>query len=130
MKEVMSIVRFNKMNVTKRALVDAGFYAMTTLKVMGRGKANVDYMLAEGVKSGVEEAENENAPSLKFVPKRLVTIVVPDDKVRDVIDTIMEVNQTGNHGDGKIFVLPVSGAVRISTEETGDAAIDNSVTNK
>ncbi len=128
MKEVMAIVRFNKMNITKRALADAGFYSLTTLKTMGRGKGNVDYLLLAGAEQGHEEAISQLGPSLKLVPKRLITMVVPDEKVKGVIDAIIEVNRTGNHGDGKIFVLPVLDAIRIRTGETGAEAIDSIVT--
>lgn len=128
MKEVMAIVRFNKMNITKRALADSGFYSMTTLKTMGRGKGSVDYLLLEGAEQGHEEAISQLGPSLKLVPKRLITLVVPDDKVKAAIDAIIEVNRTESHGDGKIFVLPMLDAVRIRTEETGDEAIDTVVT--
>ena len=127
MKEVMAIIRFNMMNVTKRALADAGFYSLTTLKVMGRGKAAVDYFLMQGAETGHEEAAAQLSASPKLIPKRLITLVVTDDQVKIVIKTITEVNQTGKKGDGKIFVLPVSEAVRVRTGETGEKAIDNVV---
>jgi nitrogen regulatory protein PII 2 len=125
MKEVMAIVRFNMMNITKRALADAGFYSLTTIKVMGRGKGSVDYFLMQGAGNGYEEAISQLSPSPKLVPKRLILLVVPDDKVKNVVNTVIEVNQTGKRGDGKIFVMPVKEAFRVSTGETGDAAIDN-----
>jgi nitrogen regulatory protein PII 2 len=125
MKEIMAIIRFNMMNITKRALSDAGVYSLTTLKVMGRGKGNVDYSLMHGVEEGHEEAISQLSPSPKLIPKRLITLVVPDDQVKKVINTLIEVNRTGKKGDGKIFILPVNDAVRVRTGETGDAAIDN-----
>jgi nitrogen regulatory protein PII 2 len=128
MKEVMAIIRFNMMNVTKRALSDAGFYSLTTLKVMGRGKGNVDYFLLDGAKNGNEEAVSQLGPSPKLIPKRLVTLVVPDDQAKNVVKTIIEVNQSGRKGDGKIFILPIIDAVRVRTGETGEKAIDNVTT--
>jgi nitrogen regulatory protein PII 2 len=125
MKEVMAIIRFNRMNVTKRALSDAGFYSLTTLKVMGRGKGNLDYFLMEGAEEGHEEAISQLSATPKLVPKRLITLVVPDDQVQKLVKTILEVNSTGKKGDGKIFVLPIMDAIRLRTGETGDAAIDN-----
>lgn len=128
MKEVMAIIRFNKINQTKRALVDAGFPAITTLKVMGRGKGNVDYLLLAGAEAGYEEAISQLGPSLKLIPKRLITLVVPDDQVKAVTEAVIEVNRTENHGDGKLFVLPIEDAVRVRTGERAESAIDTGVT--
>lgn len=125
MKEVMAIIRFNMMNITKRALSDGGFYSLTTLKVLGRGKGNVDYFILKGVEDGHEEAILQLGPSPKLLPKRLVKLVVSDDQVQSVVKTIIEVNQTGQKGDGKIFVLPVNDAVRVRTGETGEKAVNN-----
>jgi len=125
MKEVMAIVRFNMMNVTKRALADAGFYSLTTLKVTGRGKGNVDFFLLQGAETGHEEAVAQLSSAPKLIPKRLITLVVQDDQVKNAVKIITEVNQTGQKGDGKIFVLPITDAVRVHTGETGDKAIDN-----
>jgi nitrogen regulatory protein PII 2 len=125
MKEVMAIVRFNMMNVTKRALADAGFYSLTTLKVTGRGKGNVDFFLLQGAETGHEEAVAQLSSAPKLIPKRLITLVVQDDDVKNAVKVITEVNQTGQKGDGKIFVLPITDAVRVHTGETGDKAIDN-----
>jgi nitrogen regulatory protein PII 2 len=125
MKEVMAIIRFNMMNVTKRALADAGFYSLTTLKVMGRGKGNVDFFLLQGAEAGQEEAISQLSSAPKLIPKRLITLVVPDDQVKTVVKAISEVNHTGKKGDGKIFVLPIDEAVRVRTGETGEKAIDN-----
>ena len=125
MKEVMAIVRFNMMNVTKRALADAGFYSLTTLKVTGRGKGNVDFFLLQGAETGHEEAVAQLSSAPKLIPKRLITLVVQNDQVKNAVKVIIEVNQTGQKGDGKIFVLPITDAVRVHTGETGDKAIDN-----
>jgi nitrogen regulatory protein PII 2 len=59
----------------------------------------------------------------KLYGKRVVTIVVKDDQVPDVVAAIIAVNQTGKPGDGKIFVLPLADAVRVRTAETGQKAI-------
>ena len=124
MKEIMAIIRMNKMNDTKRALTDAGVSALTARKVMGRGKGKVDFFLLQGAQQGAEEAINQLGEGPKFIPKRLLTVVVPDDKAARVVRTISEVNRTGNPGDGKIFVLPIIDAVRVRTGEAGDVAVD------
>ena len=125
MKEVMAIVRFNMINVTKRALADAGFYSLTTLKVTGRGKGNVDFFLLQGAETGHEEAVAQLGSAPKLIPKRLITLVVQNDQVKNAVKVIIEVNQTGQKGDGKIFILPITDAVRVHTGETGEKAIDN-----
>lgn len=124
MKEVMAIIRMDKMNVTKRSLSEAGIHSMTARKVIGRGKGKVDYLLLKGAQEGYEEAINQLSPGPKMLPKRAVTIVVPDSKVELTVKTIIDVNQTGSPGDGKIFVLPVMDAVRVRTAESGDVALD------
>lgn len=126
MKEILAVIRMNKMNETKRALADAGAASMTARKVIGRGKGKVDFMLLKGAEAGYEEAINQLSPGPKLIPKRMLTIVVPDNKVKTVVDTIIKVNQTGAPGDGKIFVMPVLDAVRVRTNERGDDALDES----
>lgn len=123
MKKVVAIVRMNKMNETKRALAEAGVSSLTARKVIGRGKGKVDYLLLEGAKDGYEEAINQLAPGPKLIPKRLIIMVMTDEKVKDAVDAIISVNQTGKPGDGKIFVMPMLDSVRVRTGETGEAAI-------
>lgn len=124
MKEVIAVIRMNKMNETKQALADAGVSSLTARKVMGRGKGKVDYLLLKGAQEGYEEAINQLAPGPKLIPKRMLTIVVPDALVPRVVKTIIEVNQTGSPGDGKIVVMPMMDAVRVRTAEKGDLALD------
>ena len=124
MKEVLAVIRMNKMNETKRALANAGISSLTARKVIGRGKGKVDYLLLKGAEEGYDEAINQLSPGPKLIPKRMLTIVVPDSKVKTAVDTIIGVNKTGAPGDGKIFVMPVSEAVRVRTGEHGDDALD------
>jgi nitrogen regulatory protein PII 2 len=114
----------NKMNQTKQSLADVGFPALNAVKVLGRGKGQVDYRLLRGAESGAEEAIAQLGLGPQLIPKRMVSLVVTDEKVPLVVRTIIDCNQTGQAGDGKIFVLPVSDALRIRTGESGDAAID------
>ena len=127
MKEILAIIRMNKMNETKRALSAAGISSLTARKVMGRGKGKVDYLLLEGAKAGYEEAINQLGPGPKLIPKRMLNIVVTDDLVEKVIKTIIKVNKTGSPGDGKIFVESLVDAVRVRTGESGDSAIVENV---
>lgn len=123
MKEVLAIIRMNKMNQTKRALADAGVSSLTARKVVGRGVGKVDYLLLQGAEEGVDEAIQQLGPGPKLIPKRMINMVVPDDKVDLVVKTIIKINKTGSPGDGKIFIEPMLDAIRVRTGEAGDAAI-------
>lgn len=129
MKEVMAIIRMNMINKTKDALVEAGFNSLTCRKVFGRGKKAVNYEIVQNLISSantdvaspkVVEAISEGH---RLIQKRLLTMVVNDNEVSKVVDTIIKVNSTGNAGDGKIFVIPVEEVIRVRTGESGTAAI-------
>ena len=111
MKEVMAIVRQNKVNVTKEALAEAGFPAFTCRKVLGRGNKLIDMTLLRSIVEAGEvpaTAQGEYlSESSRLIPKRVFTVIVDDKDLDQVVDAIMEVNSTGNPGDGKIFVLPI-----------------------
>ena len=61
--------------------------------------------------------------SVDFLPKVKVEVVVSDDQVKQVIDSILKTARTGEIGDGKIFVSDLSETVRIRTGETGQSAL-------
>lgn len=124
MKEIIAVIRMNMMNKTKRELSAAGVSSFTARKVIGRGQGKVDYLLLKGAEAGYDEAINQLGPGPKLIPKRMLTIVVPDGLVDTAVRTIIETNQTGSPGDGKIFVLPLDEAIRVRTGESGDAALD------
>jgi len=123
MKEVIAIVRINMMNQTKQALTDCGIDAFFAHEAHGRGKGFVNPKILEGAEQGYEEAASLLGEKGKLYPKRLVTAVVEDKQVACVVQTIININQTGMPGDGKIFVLPISDAVRVRTGETGVKSI-------
>ena len=120
----MAIIRMNMMNKTKKALSDAGILSMTAKEVLGRGKGLVDYSLLEGAEKGYEEAIAQLGQSQRLIPKRLLLIVVPEKLVPTTVKTIIQVNQTGKSGDGKIFVMPVANSFSVRTGENGDAVLD------
>jgi nitrogen regulatory protein PII 2 len=125
MKLIMAIIRIDKMNKTKRALSDVGLPSMTTTgKVFGRGKGLWDAKVLEGVKKDLPEALAHLGKEPRLRPQRVVSIVVPDDKVQTAIDTIIEANQTPEPGDGKIFVIPAYDSIKIRTGESGDITLD------
>lgn len=130
MKEILAVIRMNKMNATKKALSEIGIASMTARKVIGRGKGKVDYMLLKGAEEGYDEAINQLSPGPKLIPKRMLTIVTRDEKVDEIVKTIIEVNQTKSPGDGKIFVMPIMDVVRVRTEETGIEALGDLIDEK
>lgn len=101
MKEVMAVIRMNMMNKTKVALSEAGISSFTAREALGRGR-----------------------DGQQLYPKRILFVAVPDNLAKRTIETIIEVNQTGKPGDGKIFILPVFDAVRIRTGEEGEVTLD------
>jgi nitrogen regulatory protein PII 2 len=123
MKEVIAVVRINMMNQTKKAITDAGIAAFFAHECQGRGKGFVNPKVLEGVDKGYEEAASVLGEKGKLYPKRMLTAVVEDDQVDDIVQAIIAANKTGKPGDGKIFVLPIMDAVRVRTAEKGAAAI-------
>ena len=125
MKEIMVFIRMNMMNKTKEALSKAGISSFTaTGGVHGRGKGKVDFRVIDGAKEGFEEAISQLGQGQRLIPKRSLTIIVPDELVKKTVDTVISVNQTGKQGDGKIFVMPIDEAVRVRTGENGNSVLD------
>lgn len=124
MKEIIAIIRMNKVGLTRNALADAGFCRLTATRVMGRGKMLKDLAL-------LDKAPDENRDLIlesmlkggRLIPKRMLNIIVSDEEVPKVVETIISVNNEGHVGDGKIFVLPVTDVVRVRTGEKGEEAI-------
>jgi len=123
MKEVTAIVRINMMNQTKQALTACGVDAFFAHEAHGRGKGFANPQVLEGAEQGYEEAAALLGEKGKLYPKRMVCAIVPDDQVSCVVQTIIDTNQTGKPGDGKIFVSPIPDAVRVRTGERGQEAI-------
>ncbi|PAV14534.1 nitrogen fixation protein NifHD [Methanosarcina spelaei] len=121
MKEITAIIRMNKVQKTKDVLLECGFPSFTVRRVMGRGKQRG---LCFEFNPPLPDPEKEAETCIRFIPKRMFTIVVDDENVNDVVQKIIEVNQTGNAGDGKIFVSNVTEAIRIRTGESGEATVN------
>jgi nitrogen regulatory protein PII 2 len=121
MKEIMAIIRMNRMNETKRALSDAGFTSMTaTGHVLGRGKGIVDHGLLKAADDGNEYAAAMLGQSPQLRNKRMIFMTVSEGDIKKAVDTIIKVNQSGMAGDGKIFILPMAESYRVRTGESGD----------
>ena len=123
MKEVIAVVRMNMMNRTKQALTDAGIDGYFAHEAQGRGVGLANPHVLQGAASGYEEAAALLGERGKLYPKRMITVVVPDKDVKAVVKVLIEANKTGQPGDGKIFVLPISDAVRVRTAESGEKSI-------
>ena len=112
MKKIMAIIRPNKLQVVKEALDEIDIPSITVTEVKGRGKQR-----------GVIEIYRDREYCIDLLPKLEINIVVSDDKVDTVVETIAKAACTGEIGDGKIFVMPVEEVVRIRTGERGHDAI-------
>ena len=112
MIKIEAVIRHHKLDDIKSQLVAQGFHGMTVTEVRGFGRQ-------KGQKETYRGAEYK----IDFVPKLKIELVVPDDARDKVINTIIKSAQTGQIGDGKIFVTPVADAIRIRTGETGKAAL-------
>jgi nitrogen regulatory protein PII 2 len=124
MKEVMAVIRINMINKTKSALSEAGISSFTAKECLGRGKGLVDFKALKGAEQGYEEAIQQLGHGQRLIPKRWLSIIVPNKLVKKTVDTIISINKTGKSGDGKIFILPVSESIRIRTGEEGDFTLD------
>jgi nitrogen regulatory protein PII 2 len=126
MREIMCFIRVNKVNDTKRALAEHGFPAFTCCRCLGRGKKSIDpdvlnTVLATGELPLSPVGENLTEAT-RLIAKRFFTLIVDDKDVDKAVQAIIAVNQTGNPGDGKIFILPIEETFSVRTGE-GSAVI-------
>ena len=112
MKKIEAIVRHFKLEDVKNALTEQGIQGMTVTEVRGFGRQKGHTEMYRGTEYTVD-----------FVPKVKIEIVVDDGKLRSAIDTIVRSAQTGQIGDGKIFISDLADVIRIRTGETGTSAL-------
>jgi nitrogen regulatory protein PII 2 len=126
MKLILAIIRIAKMNETKIALSEAGLPSFTATGVMGRGRGRgLGPTYQEILKDPAnQEALKEMQSEPRLKAKRAITLVVTDDKKDLAVQTIIKTNQTGNSGDGKIFVIDAIDSIRVRTGERGDITLD------
>lgn len=111
MKEVLAFIRVNKVEETKKALELNGFFSYSWRGCMGRGREILSsagknlVLAAQGTDTAQGGFPNDNC---RLIAKRFFSVIVPDDEVNRVVKLLIDVNQTGNPGDGKIFVLKAS----------------------
>ena len=112
MKKIEAIIKPFKLDEAKEALAAVGVEGITVSEVKGFGRQKGHTELYRGAEYVVD-----------FLPKIKLEVVVPDDLEEKVTGSLLEACRTGRIGDGKIFVSPVSEAVRIRTGDKGDTAL-------
>jgi nitrogen regulatory protein P-II 1 len=112
MKKIEAIIRHFKLEDVKNALTEQGIRGMTVSEVRGFGRQKGHVEMYRGTEYAVD-----------FVPKVKLELAVADDQLPATLNTIMRAAQTGQIGDGKIFVSDLANVLRIRTGETGDDAV-------
>ena len=112
MKKIEAIIKPFKMEDVKEALAEIGIEGMTVTEVKGFGR-----------QKGHTEIYRGSEYTVDFLPKVKFELVLADDRVAKAVEAIVGAAKTGKIGDGKVFVLPIEDAIRIRTEERGDAAV-------
>lgn len=112
MKKVEAVIKPFKLDEVKEGLNAAGLSGLTVSEVKGFGRQKGHTELYRGAEYVVD-----------FLPKMKLEVVVSEDKVATVVDTIQEAAKTGRIGDGKIFVNSVEEVIRIRTGERGEDAL-------
>lgn len=112
MVKVEALIRPQKLDDVKAALTDLGIKGMTVSEVRGAGKQ-------KGFTQHYRGAEY----TVNLIQKIKIEVVVTDEEADSVVKTVAAAARTGEIGDGKIFLIPVVGALRIRTDEEGEIAI-------
>ncbi len=112
MKKIEAIIKPFKLEDVKEALSGLGVEGMTVSEVKGFGR-----------QKGHTEIYRGSEYTVDFLPKIKIELVLADNVVASAVDAIVKAAKTGKIGDGKVFVSPIENAIRIRTEETGEAAV-------
>ncbi len=112
MKKIEAIVRPEKFEIIKDTLIEEGHGGMSVVEIKGQGNNKGASQVWKGKRYRVD-----------LLPMIKIELVMSDDTVEQVVQTIIDISQTGSIGDGKIFVSEISNAYRIRTGEHGDVAI-------
>lgn len=112
MVKVEAIIKPFRLTAVQEALVGIGIQGMTVTEVKGFGRQKGHVEVYRGAEYHVD-----------FVPKLMLTVVIPESQSGQVIDAIQKAAYTGKIGDGKIFVSHISDVMRIRTKETGPDAV-------
>jgi nitrogen regulatory protein P-II 1 len=112
MRKIEAIIRHFKLEDVRTALTEAGVQGMTITEVRGFGR-----------QKGHTEMYRGTEYSVDFTPKIKLEVAVAAEDCQKVVDTIIDVAQTGQVGDGKIFISELTDTVRIRTRESGRDAL-------
>jgi len=112
MKKIEAIIREENFEAVKQALEEKSYFGMTVSEVSGRGR-----------QKGISIQWRVGEYRIDLLPKLKLELVVMDEDVNGAIDAIVRTSRTGEIGDGKIFILPVEGVVRIRTGDMDENAI-------
>ena len=112
MKKIEAVIRHFKLEDVKNALSELGIHGMTVSEVRGFGRQKGHTEMYRGTEYAVD-----------FVPKQKIEVVCADGQLQRVLDTILKTAQTGQIGDGKVFVSTLDEVIRIRTGETGEDAL-------
>ncbi len=112
MKKIEAIIRPEKLEAIRVALAEVGIKGMTVTQVSGRGR-----------QMGITLQWRAGEYKVDLLPKVKLEVVVIDDDVSNAVHIITSESRTGEKGDGKIFIIPVENAIRISTGDEGESAI-------
>jgi nitrogen regulatory protein P-II 1 len=112
MKKIEAIIKPFKLEEVKEALEEAGITGMTVTEVKGFGR-----------QKGHTEIYRGSEYTVDFLPKVKVELVLANESVAAAVAAIVKAAKTGKIGDGKVFVSNVEEAIRIRTEEKGEAAV-------
>jgi len=112
MKKIEAIIKPFKLEEVKEALAEIGVEGMTVVEAKGFGR-----------QKGHTEVYRGSEYTVDFLPKIKLEVVVPDAQAAPAVGAIIKAAKTGKIGDGKVFVSSVEQAIRIRTEEKGEAAV-------
>jgi NAD(P)H-nitrite reductase large subunit/nitrogen regulatory protein PII len=116
LKEVIAIIRPERWVATKQKVESLGIVAFTHHRVVGRGRqGGLHFLARRGAASGT---------GFRYLPKRMISWIVPETQVDSLVQTIMETNRTGQIGDGKIFVLPLDAVMQMDTDASNIKALE------
>lgn len=117
MKKVIIFIRPNRYHETKAALEKAGFSAISSVNVQGRGRNSVEFSPRE--ENELKEYEKHH----RFIPKKMIMIYIRDEDEKQLVDVVIDTNRTNHCGDGKIFILPIKTGFRIRSGESEEEAV-------